>query len=76
MRPCFEELGLLCDIKRCKNLHGVADEAVDTDAEHNECHEAIDRLEVEDKNAVAVLFVCEVGDHSEDQEEGKYRHDC
>ena len=68
MGACLEESVLFCDVERCKNLHWVADEAIEAHTEHDKGDVSIDWLQVEHKNAAAVLLIGDVGDHGKDHE--------
>ena len=52
-------------------MHRVGDKAVDTDTEENECNISGDRLQIEHKDAIALILVRGVGDSGEDHEESE-----
>ena len=67
----LEEGMLLCDIESRQDLHWVRYEAVNADAEVNECHVSRDWVEVQDENAIAIVLVGCVGDHGKHHEKSE-----
>ena len=66
----LEVPALLCNVESSQDLYRVGNEAVNADADIDNCDVSVDRLEVEDKDGFTVALVGDVCDHCEDHKEG------